>query len=385
MFIWITLGLSLPLHLFIAHRLSRTSPTRGLRRGVQAFLTLLYLLLIVPPITWVAWDYPIPDAWLTRIFWPAYVSMGLYSLIFTLWAAREVLWLLARVAPGAVLPEDPSRRAALAHTLNLSVLGASAGLAGYGAYEARRDPDVRTVEIPIPDLPDALQGFTIAQLSDVHVGPTLHKSFIEPVVDAVNAMKPDMVAITGDLVDGSVRMLAPHVAPLARMTSRHGTFLCTGNHEYYAGVRPWLTHLDTLGIRTLLNESVTLDHDGASVLVGGCTDVQAGRFDRDHVCDVPACMPDEARRHPARILLAHRPESVFEAAKAGFHLQLCGHTHGGQFIPWNWVVKLVHPFSAGLGRYEDTWVYVSRGTGHFGPPVRIAAPSEVTRVRLVRA
>lgn len=395
MFVWIALSIALPLHLLIAWRLARTGTTRRWRRSVWLGLSLVFATMAFTPISWRlhAWPFPdIPKAW---ILWPSYVSMGLYSLIFTTWLVRELAWLGAHllhklgvsadVPMAQVMPQDPSRRAALAHTLNLGVLGLSGTLAGVGAYEARKRAEVTTVDIPIPDLPDSLQGFRIAQISDVHIGPTIGRDYLDPIVDAVNGLDPDMVAITGDLVDGSVPALAPHVAPLGRLSSRHGTFFCTGNHEYYAGVGPWLKHLRTLGIRTLVNEAEVLEHGDGRVLVGGCTDHKAGDSEPGHTSDVQACMPDTARQAHARILLAHRPQSIFDAAQEKFHLQLSGHTHGGQFVPWNFVVKWVHPYSAGLGRHQDTWIYVNRGTGYFGPPVRLAVPSEITLLRLVRA
>lgn len=396
MFVWISLAIATPLHLLIAWRLARTGTTTRWRRSVWIGLSLTFVIMAITPISWRIWSWHIPETSRPWIFWPSYIAMGLYSLIFTVWLLRELGWLIAQLlhrmtssaerGPGGILPEDPTRRAALAHTLNVGVLGLAGGLAGVGAYEARRRADVETVEIPIPDLPDSLQGFRIAQISDVHIGPTIGKDYLDPIVDAVNALNPDFVAITGDLVDGSVRVLAPHVAPLGRLQARHGTFFCTGNHEYYAGVMPWLAHLRGLGIQTLVNDGVVLQHDGGRVLVGGCTDYRAERFEAKHKSDVQACLPDHAARAAdARILLAHRPQSIFEAAKHKFHLQLSGHTHGGQFVPWNFVVKFVHPFSAGLGRHEDTWIYVNRGTGYFGPPVRLAVPSEITLLKLVRA
>jgi predicted MPP superfamily phosphohydrolase len=395
-FVLVSLAVATPLHFLIAWRLARTGTTRRWRRGVWIGLSGAFVLMAATPLTWVLRGVHVPEAERPLLLWPSYVAMGLYSLVFTLWALRELGWLAARllhalglhfeVGPAQVLPEDPSRRAALAHGLNLGVLGLSGTLAGVGAYEARRRAEVRAVKVPIPELPASLHGFRVVQISDVHVGPTIRRDYLEPIVEAINGLRPDLVAITGDLVDGSVPFLAPHVAPLASLRARHGVFFCTGNHDYYSGVEPWLAHLQGMGIRTLVNQGELLEHDGGRVLIAGCTDQGVGARVPGHASDVAACVPDDAARGAdARILLAHRPGSIFDAAQAGFHLQLSGHTHGGQFIPWNLVVKMVHPFSAGLDRYQDTWIYVNRGTGYFGPPVRLAVPSEITLLELVPA
>jgi uncharacterized protein len=218
----------------------------------------------------------------------------------------------------------------------------------------------------------------------VHVGPTIKRDFVERIVARVNAMKPDLVALTGDLVDGSVAQLSSHTAPLADLRSRHGTYAVTGNHEYYSGAHAWIGELERLGARVLVNENVVLDHDGASLAIAGVTDFSAHHFDASHRSD-----PQRASMNiPAgavKVLLAHQPRSAAAAAKAGYDLQLSGHTHGGQFWPWNLFVRLQQPFTAGLHRLGRMWVYINRGTGYWGPPMRFGIPSEITRIRLVRA
>jgi len=192
------------------------------------------------------------------------------------------------------------------------------------------------------------------------------------------------VAITGDIVDGSVRELAHHAEPLARLASRHGTYVVTGNHEYYSGVHGWVRELRRLGTRVLLNEHVVLDHDGAAIALAGVTDWSGHHFDPAHASDPHAAAAGAPERAP-RILLAHQPRSAPSACDAGFDLQLSGHTHGGQFWPWNLFVRLQQPFTAGLNRVGRMWLYVNRGTGYWGPPMRFGIPSEITRIRLVKA
>jgi uncharacterized protein len=244
-------------------------------------------------------------------------------------------------------------------------------------------PVVR-VDVPIAGLPDALHGFTIAQISDLHVGPTIKRRFVERIVERVNGLEADVVAITGDLVDGSVRELAHHAEPLGRLASRHGTYVVTGNHEYYSGVHGWVRELRRLGTHVLLNEHVVLDHDGAAVTLAGVTDWSGRHFDPAHASDPHAAAAGAPGSAP-RILLAHQPRSAAAASEAGFDLQLSGHTHGGQFWPWNLFVRLQQPFTAGLNRVGRMWLYVNRGTGYWGPPMRFGIPSEITRIRLVKA
>ena len=244
---------------------------------------------------------------------------------------------------------------------------------------------MRVVDIPIAGLPSALQGFTIVQISDIHVGNTIGRAYVEAIVSRVNGLRADVVAITGDLVDGTVARLAHDVAPLADLKSRYGTFFVTGNHEYYSGVGPWLAELQRLEVQVLLNPHVVIEQDGARLALAGVTDYSGHHFNEAHRSDPAAALrgaPDDIN---VKILLAHQPRSAAAAVEAGFHLQLSGHTHGGQFLPWNFFVRLQQPYTAGLERLRSMWVYTSRGTGYWGPPMRLGAPSEITQIRLVRA
>jgi hypothetical protein len=250
---------------------------------------------------------------------------------------------------------------------------------------------VVTVDVPIANLPAALQGFRIVQISDLHVGPTIRRDYLQRVVSTVNALDADMVALTGDLVDGSVSELAPHVAPLAELTSTHGSYFVTGNHEYYSGAHAWIAEFRRLGMHTLLNQHVVLTHrpaedaDGAKLVIGGVTDYNAGHYDPAHRSDPQKAIAGAPPDAGARVLLAHQPRSASAAADAGFDLQLSGHTHGGQFLPWKYFVRFQQPFVAGLDRLHNLWIYTSRGTGYWGPPNRFGAPSEITLIRLVAA
>ena len=318
------------------------------------------------------------------LMWLGLLSMGLFSSLLVLTLGRDALLVLAHgmawAGPPAVAAWLDATTLAADSALAVPLLGLLVTLLGFA--NARRTAAVVTVDVPIDALPAALHGFTIAQISDVHIGPTIRRPYMRAIVEAVNRIGADMVAVTGDLVDGSVRDLAPHVAPLAGLESTHGTFFVTGNHEYYSGAAAWVVELQRLGVTVLQNEHVVLRHGVGEIVIAGVTDYSAGHFDASRRSDPHAAI-DGAPAGAVRVLLAHQPRSASEAQKAGFHLQLSGHTHGGQFLPWNLFVRLQQPFTAGLHRLRDLWVYTSRGTGYWGPPKRFGAPSEITRLRLV--
>ncbi len=311
--------------------------------------------------------------------WASLTTMGLFSSLFVLTALRDAVALLLWLAGLVGLVHVPG------HWLDLSAIGVVA-LASLitlvGLYGARKPPRVKTVDVPLKDLPPALHGFKIAQISDMHIGPTIKRPAMKYVVATINRLDVDVVAITGDLVDGNVYELSRHVAPLAGLRSRHGTFFVTGNHEYYSGVQPWLKYLPTLGVRVLLNEHVILLHHHAPIVLAGVTDFSAASYDTSHRSDVALAITG-APRAAVKVLLAHQPRSATAAVAAGFDLQISGHTHGGQFLPWNFFVRLQQPFTAGLHRVKNMLIYVSRGTGYWGPPKRFGAPSEITLLRLV--
>jgi hypothetical protein len=318
----------------------------------------------------------------TTTYWVGMLCLGLFSSLFVLTVLRDAGLLLARafdaVWPAVVGLDGLSLGTALA----VPLLGAA--VTAWGFVNARRTARVVRIDVPVTGLPAALHGYTIAQLSDVHVGRTIRRPYVEAIVDTVNRLEPDLVAVTGDLVDGSVADLAVHVSPLSRLSSAHGTYFVTGNHEYYSGAHAWIVELRRLGITVLMNEHVVLGRGEARLVLAGVTDHSAHHFDAAHRSDPRAALAG-APAGALWILLAHQPRSAAAAADAGFDLQLSGHTHGGQFLPWNFFVSLQQPYTAGLHRLRGLWIYVSRGTGYWGPPKRFGAPSEITLLRLVPA
>jgi predicted MPP superfamily phosphohydrolase len=313
--------------------------------------------------------------------WAGLLAVGLFSSLFVLTLLRDAGLLLAEAAALAgapPLPAGATRASAMAVPL-LAVVAS-----GWGYANARRRPGIRRVEVPIAGLPPALQGCRIVQITDLHVGLTIKRPFVEAVVEAVNGLDADVIVLTGDLVDGGVAQLREHTAPLASLRARGGVLAVTGNHEYYSGAHAWIDELRRLGARVLMNEHVVLSRGGAAWVVAGVPDFGAHRFDPTHRAD-PALALAGAPAGAPRILLAHQPRAAPEAERAGVDLQLSGHTHGGQFMPWMWFVRLQQPYTAGLHRHGRMWVYVSRGTGYWGPPKRLGAPSEISLVELVAA
>jgi len=344
-------GLWTLLHVYVGRHFLRTPgiPGVALVLGWSAVLLLAWL----PFAAFVAGRSKLSGK--RAVEWAGYVAMGLSSLLIVCFAAADLLHLRnesAAIAGGAVL------------------------LTAVGLVQARR-PTVVRVTVPIQDLPPDLAGLRIVQLSDLHVGPTIRRPFVDAVVDVANALAPDLVAVTGDVADGFVPELRDHVAPLARLRAPLGSFFVTGNHEYYWDPRGWTRELERLGLSVLSNEHRLLIRGNGRLLLAGVTDLSAGP---DPVAAI-AGAPDS----DVRVLLAHQPRSAYAARDAGFHLQLSGHTHGGQFFPFNLLVRLFQPFVAGLHRLEEMWLYVSRGTGYWGPPLRLGAPSEITLIELTAA
>ena len=326
------------------------------------------------------------------VTWAGLLCLGLFSSLLVLTVLRDALLVLAQLLVAAGARASLYGSLASASAIAVPLLGFTASVGGF--WNARCSPRVLRVDVPIAGLPTALHGFTVAQISDLHVGPTISHRYVRRVVHQVNALRADMVAVTGDLVDGTVADLAAHVAPMALLRSRHGTFFVTGNHEYYSGVQPWIEELRRLGLTVLINAHVVLQHRldagaaevlTAELLVAGVADFGAHRFVPWHRSDPQSALSGAPERVDARLLLAHQPRTASAAALLGFDLQLSGHTHGGQIWPWNHFVRFQQPYTCGLQRVGEMWIYINRGTGYWGPPKRLGVPSEITHLRLVPA
>ncbi len=444
-----------PVYAYIGLRLVTESELPRVA-AAAAWLALAVHAVLVPG-SFVASRLTQPSRTLDGLYWVTYVGMGFLALVLPLLGVRDLAGFAWRVLSDApahasfVAPSAdafPGRVLWLTRLGNLGIVVVSLTATGFGLVAARRLAAVKHVRVPIDGLPEALDGYRIVQISDIHVGPTIKADYVRAIVDAVNALDPHLVVLTGDLVDGSVEGLREHTQVLAELRARDGRFYVTGNHEYYSGPDAWVREIARLGLTPLMNENRVLEVGGALVLVAGVTDAMAGRMVPGHRANAEAALAGAAQADLA-IFLSHQPNTARHAARLGAHLQISGHTHGGQFFPWHLPVRLVTPYVAGLFRIprpveaaldgagglnsppQDTgsprsdstsprasgepraqrvprgwgpveaaldgaggvkippqeamWLDVSRGTGDWGPPLRLGAPSEITVLEIVRA
>lgn len=350
----------------------------------------LALMFLIPFSTFIVMRFA--EKYSDAVSWIGYISLGFLSFVFVTLLFRDITWMLGfggqklfSLFSSSPQTFDAAKREFLLQTTNLGVLGVAGTLTAYGVYEARKKPGIVNVEIPIAKLPKEFDGFRIVQISDIHAGLTIKRDFIETIAEEVKNLSPDLIAFTGDMADGSVPHLKNDLEPLANVYAPHGKFFITGNHEYYSGVEQWVTHARDMGYDVLMNEHRLVTKNGASFVLAGVTDYSGGGFSPAHKSD-PAKALNGAPKELAKILLAHQPRTLFHVNDLDLDLVLMGHTHGGQFFPWNLVATIGQPFIKGLNKYNDrTWAYVSKGTGYWGPPVRVGARSEITVLTLKKA
>jgi predicted MPP superfamily phosphohydrolase len=310
-----------------------------------------------------------------------YLWMGAGFLTCSALIAMDLLRLLTFLAGAAGLthfaigwPLEPRGSALIA-------LGVGLALIALALVEGLRPPRIRKLDVPALGHAATLSGLTIVQLSDVHIGPTRGRAFLSSIVERVNELSPDLVVITGDLVDGSVETMGDELLPLRELRARLGVAYVPGNHEHYHGGAAWIAHVASLGIRVLLNAGTLLGEGAQEFFLAGVDDPASRRTDRTGGPDLARALHLRPTGSPT-ILLSHQPIGFETAVASGVNLQLSGHTHGGQIFPFGWLVALRYPFVAGLYRLGESHLYVSRGTGFWGPPMRLAAPSEITALAL---
>ncbi|WP_329789794.1 metallophosphoesterase [Lentzea sp. DG1S-22] len=376
-------------HLYLWRRLvvDTTLPrTLGRRVGALAIVGAFLLLMSALVVT-----RRVPPEYGKFFAWPGFVWLAvLFYLVIVLGIAevpRRVLLRRATAAPVAVgtgaeavepveVVPDPSRRLFISRSVAIGSGLAAGGIVGYGMTEALGDPRMLNVPVSLGKLKSSLSGFRIAVVSDIHLGPLLGRSHTERIVRMINEQEADLVAIVGDLVDGSVAELGEAAAPLRDLVSKHGSFFVTGNHEYFSGHEQWIAELERLGVNPLRNEGLTV---AGGIEVVGVNDVTGKSYDDGP--DFDRALAGRDRNNPV-VLLSHQPVLVGDASSHGVDLQLSGHTHGGQMVPFNFLVPLQQPSTAGLSKVDDTWLYTSRGAGFWGPPVRVGAPPDITMIEL---
>ncbi|MGC4833612.1 metallophosphoesterase [Micromonospora vinacea] len=394
------------IHLYLWKRLVRDTTTPGRWRRIGGIAALVLALLV--PVTLAG-----TQAGLYWLAWPGYLWLALMFYLLVVLVVLEVPMLVARLVlrrrvvaaePTTAAPEpvlvgaagpteppaagavaapdhDPSRRLLLARGAAIFAGLTATGVTGYGIRTALGPPHLDRVRIPLAKLPRSMDGLRIATVSDIHLGPLRGRAHTERIVAAINRLDADIVAVVGDLVDGSVAELGSAAAPLRGLRSRYGSFFVTGNHEYYSGVEEWVQEVDRLGLRVLQNRRQEIQARGGVLDLAGVNDLTAVGTGLAAGPDFAAALGDRDPSRPV-VLLAHQPLAAKEAARYGVDLQLSGHTHGGQMVPFNLAVGLEQPVVSGLGEVDGTKVYVTNGAGFWGPPVRVGAEPQISLVEL---
>ncbi|MEW2429982.1 metallophosphoesterase [Micromonospora sp. NPDC047644] len=394
------------IHLYLWKRLVRDTTTPGRWRRVGGIAAVVLALLV--PVTMAG-----TQAGLYWLAWPGYLWLALMFYLLIVLVVLEVPMLVTRLVlrrrvvaaePTTAAPEpvlvgaagptdppaadavaapdhDPSRRLVLARGAAIFAGLTATGIVGYGVRTALGPPQLDRVRIPLAKLPRSMDGLRIATVSDIHLGPLRGRAHTERIVAAINRLDADIVAVVGDLVDGSVAELGAAAEPLRNLRSRYGSFFVTGNHEYYSGVEEWVQEVDRLGLRVLQNQRQEIQARGGVLDLAGVNDLTAVGTGLAAGPDFAAALGDRDPSRPV-VLLAHQPLAAKEAARYGVDLQLSGHTHGGQMVPFNLAVRLEQPVVSGLGEVDGTKVYVTNGAGFWGPPVRVGAEPQISLVEL---
>lgn len=378
------------MHFYVWKRTVKDTSQGRAQRWLSAALVVLMLMLVAALV--VPRTVGVPESrW---IAWPGYLWFGVLVYLFLVLLALEPVRLVLRRWTRPAPPPTPTdaetadpemapavdRRVFLARTAAVTAGAAAVGLTGFGAARALGPPDVLRVPVRLSRLAPAFDGFRIAVVSDIHLGPLLGRAHTERIVRMINEAQPDLVAVVGDLVDGTVEELGAAAEPLQDLVAPEGAFFVTGNHEYFVDDTPaWLRELERFGLDVLSNENTLLTRGGAGLHLAGVNDI-AGES-RSDPPDFDRALAGAGARGPT-VLLAHQPIEVEKAADRGVDLQLSGHTHGGQMWPFHYAVELAQPTLAGLSRVGDTQLYVTRGAGFWGPPLRIGAPPDISVLTL---
>ena len=331
------------------------------------------------------------SSFLDKLSLIGYTSLGFFTLSFVAFLSKDLLFKVwgfissffsADVKQQITL--DVDKREFLEKSLSIGILSLIGPTTAYGFYSARKGPTIINQDIYLKNLPDSFENFTIAQISDLHVGPTIKKPYVEKVVNQISTINPDLIAITGDMVDGSIDYLRRDLEPLSQVVAKYGTYFVTGNHEYYSGAERWLDETDRMGFTNLVNDNKLITIKDQNIALAGVNDYRAHQIIPSHRSNPQAALKG-INSKKVKILLAHQPSSIFQANEAGFDLQISGHTHGGQFWPFTYPTKKANPYLSGLHNHNGTQIYVNSGTGYWGPPLRLGVTAEITLFKLKKS
>ncbi|MBT3979772.1 MAG: metallophosphoesterase [Bacteriovoracaceae bacterium] len=342
----------------------------------------LSVLMIGTLVTYRTSHIPVSQFYGSPLLWTSYIFMGFIGPFFLVLVAFDLMRLGTRPIKSKI-KINPDRREFLKKAAGIGIFAGPGILSASGPFGEELVPKVVEVVVQVKDLPQKLVGLTIAQVSDIHIGPLLRGDFLEKIVAEVNSLKADIITITGDLVDGRVSQLESELSSLSELKADLGVYFCSGNHELYWGYDSWLNFVENKGITVFRNDHKVISKDGEKFMIAGVHDHSIKRMIRSMESS-PKKAVEGAEHLPLKILLAHQPKSCFEAQKAGFDLQLSGHTHAGQYFPWNLFIGLFQPYVKGLHQLQNLSIYVNSGTGYWGPPNRLGVPAEITLLKLER-
>ncbi len=380
---------------YIALRLIPRTSLRGWKR-ILAYV-FCYLPMLNMPLRHTVRDMSrqgLPIApWMDEVLFCSYVLIGSLSVVATVVFTFDIFligkWLYKKFSSASKKSTQPSspapsavntsRRVFMQNSISAGLMAASGGLVAYGANEALFVPEVKHIRVPIENLPQEFHGYTFAQITDLHINRPVPPSRMEGIVEKIHALQPDAIAITGDLSDSFPHQVQAEFFPLSTLRAPDGVYFVNGNHEYYTNIGQWTRQVRKLGIDELINEHRVIQRGQKRLLICGVPDIQMSHKSS------PALAQRGSLEGDIKVLLSHQPQNIYDAADLGYHLHMCGHTHGGQLFPWTYVTDWVQPYIHGLYTVKNTKLYVNRGAGFWGPPLRIGAPPEIALLELISA
>ena len=341
---------------------------------------LLLLMYLLPITTFFLRINRIEGQYSDYFTWVSYISLGVFSILFFIFLGIDFFSFISKFLP-LKNNFDPDRKAFLGLSIKTILSGFGGVISIYGIFNGLRIPEIITQKIKFSNLPDDLKNFKIAHITDLHVGSQIKAEMINQVVDKINSFKPDIVVFTGDAADGSVENYGKEMDPLKNIKSKYGKYFVTGNHEYYSDLKGWLNKIQNIGFKILINESKQLKINNSTLLITGIPDRTAKYYLKSHKTNMEKAIKGYENSN-FKLLLAHQPKDIDHAEKFGYDLQLSGHTHGGQYIPFSFLVRLANPFLKGLHQKNKTKIYINQGTGFWGPSIRIGTVPEITKIIL---